>query len=161
MSRPGFFRISKINVQICAQFYMEMCPWWSLIVLAKYLCRKISHQSMATSIKCTFSNEGWHGMAPQGIMVIIYVSKLKNTQEMKHVWLTIIFNYFVLPASVGVSYVATQCLVSISDGRMSKGVKTLQRCEWFIVTSRNGRYKINAKPSKVQIPISFLILWIF
>ena len=28
----------------------------------------------------TFSNEGWHGMAPQGI---IYMSKLKNTQEMK------------------------------------------------------------------------------
>ena len=33
------------------------------------------------------------------------------------------FNYFVLPASVGVSYVATQFHVSNSDGRMSKGVK--------------------------------------
>ena len=33
------------------------------------------------------------------------------------------FNYFVLPASVGVSYVATQFHVSNSDGRMSKGEK--------------------------------------
>ena len=65
-------------------------------------------------------------MAPQGI---IYMSKLKNTQEMKYVGLTIKFNYFVLPASVGVSYVATQFHVSNSYGRMSKGVKTSQRCE--------------------------------
>ena len=68
-------------------------------------------------------------MAPQGIMAIIYMSTLKNTQEMKYVRLTIKFNYFVLPASVGVSYVATQFHVSNSDGRMSKGVKTSQRCE--------------------------------
>ena len=61
-------------------------------------------------------------MAPQGI---IYMPKLKNTQEMKYVWLTIKFNYFVIPASVGVIYVATQFHVSNSDGRMSKGVKTL------------------------------------
>ena len=121
-------------------------------------CRKISHQSTATSISCTFSNESWHGMAPQGI---IYMSKLKNTQEMKYVWLTIKFNYFVLPASVGVSYVATQFRVSNSEGRISKGVKTSQRCEWLIVTSRNVSSKINVKPSKVQIPISFLIIWIF
>ena len=65
-------------------------------------------------------------MAPQGI---IYMSKLKNMQEMKYVWLTIKFNYFVIPASVGVIYVATQFHVSNSDGRMSKGVKTSQRCE--------------------------------
>ena len=63
-------------------------------------------------------------------------------------------------ASVGVSYVATQFHVSNSDGRMSKGVKTSQRCEWFIVTSRNVTSKINVKPSKVQISISFLIIWI-
>ena len=68
-------------------------------------------------------------MAPQGIMVIIYMSKLKNTQEMKYVCFTIKFIYFVLKASVGVSYVATQFHVSNSDGRMSKCVKTLQRCE--------------------------------
>ena len=97
-------------------------------------------------------------MAPQGI---IYMSKLKNTQEMKYVWLTIKFNDFVLPASVGVSYVATQFHVSNSDGRMSKGVKTSQNCEWFMVTSRNVISKINVKRSKVQIPISFLIIWIF
>ena len=71
------------------------------------------------------------------------------------------FNYFVLPASVGVSHVATQFHVSNSDGRMSKGVKTSQRCEWLIVTSRNVSSKINVKLSKVQIPISFLIIWIF
>ena len=65
-------------------------------------------------------------MAPKGI---IYMSKLKNTQEMKYVWLTIKFNNFVLPALVGVIYVATQFNVSNSDGRMSKGVKTSQRCE--------------------------------
>ena len=65
-------------------------------------------------------------MVPQGI---IYMSKLKNTQEMKYVRLTIKFNYFVLPTSVGVSYVATQFHVSNNDGRMSKGVKTSQRCE--------------------------------
>ena len=64
-------------------------------------------------------------MAPQGIIM----SKLKNTQEMKYVCLTIKFNYFILPASVGVSYVATQFRASNSDGRISKGVKTLQRCE--------------------------------
>ena len=80
---------------------------------------------------------------------------------MKNVWLSIKFNFFVLPASVGVSYVATQFHVSNSDGRMSKGVKTPQRCEWVIVTSRNVSSKINVKPSKVQIPISFLIIWIF
>ena len=57
------------------------------------------------------------------------MSKLKNTQEMKYFRLTIKFNYFVLPASVGVSYVATQFHVSMSDGRISKGVKTSQRCE--------------------------------
>ena len=39
-------------------------------------------------------------MAPQGI---IYMSKFKNTLEMKYVRLTIEFNYFVLPASVGVA----------------------------------------------------------
>ena len=33
------------------------------------------------------------------------------------------FNYFVLPALVGVSYVATKFHVSNSDGPMSKGVK--------------------------------------
>ena len=65
-------------------------------------------------------------MAPQGI---IYMSKLKNTQEMKYVWLSIKINYFVLPASVGVSFVATQFHASNSDGRMSKGVKTSQRWE--------------------------------
>ena len=97
-------------------------------------------------------------MAPQGI---IYMSKLKNTQEMKYVWLKIKFNYFLLQASVGVSYVATQFHVSNSDGRMTKGVKTSQRCEWLIVTSRNVSSQINVKPSKVQIPISFLIIWIF
>ena len=137
---------------------MEMCPWWPIFKLAKYWCRKISHQSPATSISRTFSNEGRHGMAPQGI---IYMSKFKNTQEMKYVWLTIKFNPFVLPVSVGVSCVATQFHVSNSDGRMSKGVKTSQRCEWLIVTSRNVSFKINVKPSKVQIPISFLIIWIF
>ena len=101
-------------------------------------------------------------MTRQGIMVIIYMSNLKNTQEMKYVWLTNKFNYFVLLASVlGVSFVATQFHVSNSDGRMSKGVKTSQRCEWLIVTSRNVSSKINVKPSKVQIPISFLIIWIF
>ena len=47
----------------------------------------------------------WHGTSI--IQGIIYMSKLKNTQEMKYVWLTIKFNYFVLPASLGVSYVAT------------------------------------------------------
>ena len=134
-----------------------MCPWWSIFVLAKYWYRKISHQSTATAIQCTFSNEGWHGMAPQGI---IYMSKLKNTQEMKYVWLTIKFNYFVIPASVGIIYVATQFHVSNSDGRMSKGVKTSQRCEWVVVTSRKISSKINVKPSKVQIPISFLIIGI-
>ena len=86
-------------------------------------------------------------MAPQGT---IYMSKLKNTQEMKYVWLMIKFNYFVLPASVGVSYVATQFHASNSDGQMSKGVKTSQSCEWLIVTSRNDSSKINVKPSKVK-----------
>ena len=89
------------------------------------------------------------------------MSKLKNTKEMKYVWLTIKFNYFVLPASVGVSYIATQFHVSNSDGRMYKGVKTSQRCEWLIVTSSNVSSKNNVKPSKVQITISFLIIWIF
>ena len=89
------------------------------------------------------------------------MSKLKNTQEIKYVWLSIKFNYFVWPASVEISYVATQFHVNNSDGRMSKGVKTSQRCEWLIVTSRNVSSKIKVKPSKVQIPISFLIIWIF
>ena len=59
-------------------------------------------------------------MAPQGT---IYMSKLKNKQEMNYVSLTIKFNYFVLPASVGVSYVVSQFHVSNSDDRVSKGVK--------------------------------------
>ena len=80
---------------------------------------------------------------------------------MKYVWLTIKFNYFVLPASVGVSYVAIQFRLSNRDDQMSKGVKISQRCEWLIVTSRNVSSKINVRPSKVQIPISFLITWIF
>ena len=156
-----FFRISKVNEQICVQFYTEMCPWWSIIVLAKNCCRKILHQSTATSIWRTFSNEGCHGMAPQGIMVNIYMSTLNNTHEIKYVWLAIKINYFEIPAPVGVSYVATQFHASNSDGRMSKCVKTSQRCEWLNVTSRNVSSKINVKPSKVQIPISFLIIWIF
>ena len=40
-SRPSFSEFQKSKCKICAQFYTEMCPWW---------CRKISHQSMATSI---------------------------------------------------------------------------------------------------------------
>ena len=36
---------------------------------------------------------------------------------------------FDLPAPVGLSYVATQFHVINSDGRMSKCVKTSQRCE--------------------------------
>ena len=87
--------------------------------------------------------------------------KLKNTQEIKYVWLTIKINYFDLPAPVGVNYVATQFHASYSDGQMSKCVKTSQRCAWLIVTSRNVSSKINVKPSKVRIPISFLIIWIF
>ena len=47
-----------------------------------------------------------------------FMSKLKNTQD-KNIWLMIKFNYFVLPASVGVSYVATQFHVSNSDCGMS------------------------------------------
>ena len=89
------------------------------------------------------------------------MSKLKNTQEIKYVWLTIKINYFDLPSPVGVSYVAAQFHVSNSDGRMTKSVKTSQRCEWLIVTSGNVSSKINVKPSKGQIPISFLIIWIF
>ena len=77
------------------------------------------------------------------------MSKLKNTQEMQYICFTIKFNYFVLPASVGVSYVATQFRVSNIDFQMSKGVKTSQRCEWLIVTSRNVSSKINVKSSKV------------
>ena len=83
------------------------------------------------------------------------MSKLKNTQEMKYVWIKIKFNYFVLPASVGVSCVATQFYVGNNDDRMSKGVKTSQRCEWFIVTSRDVSSKINAKPSKFKFQYLF------
>ena len=98
----------------------------------------------------------WHGTSRNHLYV-----KLKNTQEMKYVWINIKFNYFVLPAPVGVSYVATQFHVSNSDGRLSKGVKTSQRFEWLVVTSRNISSKVNVKPSKVQIPISFLVIGIF
>ena len=90
----------------------------------------------------------WHGTSRNHLYV-----KSKNTQEMKYVWLTIKFNYFVLPASVGVSYVATQFHVSNSDG--------LRRKNFATNDSRNVSSKINVKPSKVQIPISFLIIWIF
>ena len=86
-----------------------------------------------------------------------YGNHLYVTQE-KKVRLT--YDYiqlFCFTARVGVSYVATQFHASNSDGRMSKGVKTSQRCECFIVTSRTVSSKINVKPSKVQIPISFLI----
>ena len=147
------FRILKVNVQICARFYTEMCPCdpylcWQNIGAGKYRTnRRLRPFSAHFQTKADMA---WH-----------LISKLKNTQEMEYVWLTIKFNYFVLPASVGVSYVATQFHVSNSDGRMSKGVNTSQRCEWLIVTSRNVSSKINVKPSKVQIPISFLIIWIF
>ena len=55
-----------------------------------------------TSRRLRPSSAHFQSMAPQGIMVIIYKSKLKNMQDMKYVRLTIKFN-FVLPASVGVS----------------------------------------------------------
>ena len=142
MSRPGFFRISKVNVpnfiRRCVRDDPYLC--WQTIGSGKY----------RTSRRLRPFNAHFQTKAD------IYMSKLKNTQEMKYVWLTIKFNYFVLPASVGVSYD-----VRNSDGRMSKGVKTSQRCEWLVVTSRNVSSKINVKPSKVRIPISFLIIWIF
>ena len=60
----------------------------------------------------------WHGTSRNHLYV-----------KIEEYCLTIKFNYFVLPASVGVSYVATQFHVSNSDGWMSKGVKTSQHCE--------------------------------
>ena len=57
--------------------------------------------------------------------------------------------------------VLSQALYHWATALPSKGVKTSQRCEWLIVTSRNVSSKINVKPSKVQIPIYFLIIWIF
>ena len=62
---------------------------------------------------------------------------------------------------VAVSYEAFQFHVGYSYGLMSKSVKSSQRCEWLVLTPRNVIHKINVKPSKVQIPISFLIIWIF
>ena len=157
MSRPGFSEFLKSMCKFVPDFKRRcvrddpfLC--WRNIGAGKYRTsrwlRPFSAQFQTRDI-C---------MAPQGI---IYMSKLKNTQEMKYVWLSIKFNYFVLPASILVSFVATQFHVSYSDGRMSKGVKTSQRCEWLIMTSRNVSSKIAVKPSKVQIPISFLIIWIF
>ena len=67
-------------------------------------------------------------MAPQGIMVIIYMSKLKNTQQSTFD-LRLISFFFVLTAPVGISYVVTQFHVSNNDGWMSKGVKISKRCE--------------------------------
>ena len=155
-----FFRISKVNVLICAQFYSEMCPWWSIFVLVIIGTEKYRTSRRLRPFNAHFQTKAdmaWH-ITPQGI---IYMSKLRNTQEMKYVWRTIKFNYFVIPASVWVIYVAIQFHVCNNDGRMSKGVKTSQRCEWLIVTSRNISSKINVKPSKVQIPVSFLIIQIF
>ena len=146
-----FFRISSQCANLCPILYGDVFVRWQNIGAGKY----------RTSRRLRPSSAHFQTMAPQGIMVIIYMSKLKNMQEMKYVRLTIKFNYFVLPASVGVSYVATQFHVSNSDGRMSERVKTSQRCEWLIVTSRNVSSKINVKPAKVQIPISFLIICIF
>ena len=57
----------------------------------------------------------WHGTLRNHLCVKI------EGYARNEVRLTIKSNYFVLPASVGVSYVATQFHVSNSDGRMSKG----------------------------------------
>ena len=147
-----------------------MCPRRSIIVLAKYWCGKLSHKLKDTSLWTNAYGDLcihlvhilkrrliWHDIHVfiQGIVVIMYMlSQMKNTQEINYFWFTIKYNYFVLPASVAVTSRPN------SDGFMPKGVKTSQRCEWLIVTSHNVSYKINVKPSKVQIPISFLIIGI-
>ena len=152
MPRPGFSEFQKSIYKFVPNFIRRCVrgdPYlcWQNIGAGKYrTSRRLRPFSAHFQTKADMA---WHLM-----------SKFKNTQEMKYVWLTIKFNY-VLPASVGVSYVATKFHVSNSDGRMSKGVKTSQRCELLIVTSRNVSSKINVKTSKVQIPISFLIIWIF
>ena len=61
----------------------------------------------------------WHGTSRNHLYV--YLEEYARNEVRLT---TIKFNYFVLPASVGVSYVATQFHVSNSDGRMSKGVTT-------------------------------------
>ena len=148
MSRPGFSEFQKSMCKFVPKFIRRcvrddqyLC--WQNIGAGKYrTSRRLRPFSAHFQTKADMA---WH---------------LKESFICQN-WLTIKFNYFVLPASVGVSYVATQFHVSYSDGRMSKGVKTSQRCEWFIVTSRNVSSKINVEPSQVQIPISFLIIWIF
>ena len=133
-----------------------MCLWWSIcwqnIGAGKYCTSRRLRQFSAHFQ--TKAEMAWH------LKESLYQNwRIRKTW--RTFWLVIKFNYFVLPASVGVSYVATQFHVSNSYCRMSKGVKTSQRCEWLIVTSRNVSSKINVEPSKVQIPISFLIIWIF
>ena len=156
MSRPGFSEFQKSMCKFVPNFIRryvrdDPCLCWQNISTGKYrTSRRLRPFSAHFQTKADMASQ-W----------IIYMSKLKNTQEMKYVWLTIKFNYFVIPASVGVIYVAALIHVSNSDGRMSKGVKTSQRCEWLVVMSRNISSKINVKPSKVQIPISFLIIGIF
>ena len=125
MSRPGFSEFQKSMCKFVPNF-IRRC-----VRDDPYLCWQNIGAGNRTSrqlrpLSAQFQTKDDICMAPQGI---IYMSKLKNTQEMKYVWLTIKFNYFVIPASVGAIYVTTQFHVSNSDGRMSKGVKTSQRFE--------------------------------
>ena len=78
MSRPGFSEFQKSMCKIVPNF-IRRC-----VRDDQYLCwQNIGAGKYRTSRRlCTFSNEDLHGMAPQGI---IYMSKLKNTQEIKYV----------------------------------------------------------------------------
>ena len=116
MSRPGFSEFQKSMCKFVPDFKRRcvrddpfLC--WQNIGAEKY---RTSRRLRTFSLQ--FQTKDDICMAPQGI---IYLSKLKNTQEMQYVCLSIKFNYFVLAASVGVSFVATQFHVSNSDGWMS------------------------------------------
>ena len=78
MSRPGFSEFQKSMCKFVPNF-IRRC-----VRDDPFLCwQNIGAGKYRTSRRLrTFSNEGRHGMAPQGI---IYMSKLKNTQEMKYV----------------------------------------------------------------------------
>ena len=95
-----------------------------------------------------------------GYVHLVHIFKQKADMAW-HLTCNYLRNYGIhlyIRASVGVSYFATQFHVRNTDGRMSKGVLTSQRCEWLIVTSSNVSSKINVNTSKIQIPISLLII---
>ena len=124
MSRPGFSKFQKSMCKFVPDFIRRCVRDDPYLCWQKLMQENIAPVDGDVHLVHIFKRRlTWHGTSRNHYVKIEEYAR----NEVRLTYLK--FNYFVLPASVGASYVATQFHASNSDGRMSKGVKTSQRCE--------------------------------